>query len=263
MTLLHLPAQAGFAAALLDPQASCPDGLRTWNGCDPAKRFAVHRNNVVSSLIEGLADTFPVVQALVGVEFFRAMAALFVRQHPPRSRLLAHYGRGFADFVAGFEPARSVPYLADVARLEMARVHAYHAADARPLTVAQASLALAAGERIGELRLALHPSVGVVASRFAIVSLWAAHQGHGDLATVDPYRGETALVLRPELDVLVLACDPGTATFVLCLQEGAALAQSAGTAAASAGDFDLAATLSMLMARGAVTDITLPHADPS
>lgn len=263
MTVLHLPAQAGFAAALLDPQASCPDGLRTWNGSDPAKRFAVHRNNVVSSLIEALADTFPVVQALVGVEFFRGMAGVFVRQHPPRSRLLAQYGRGFADFVAGFEPARSVPYLADVARLEMTRVHAFHAADARPLAAADASLALAAGERTGELRLALHPSVGVVASPYAIVSLWAAHQGHGDLATLDPYRGETALVLRPELDVLVLACDPGTAAFVLCLQDDADLARSAGTASASAGDFDLSATLAMLMAHGALTAITLHDADPS
>lgn len=263
MTVPHLPEQAGFAAALLDPQASCPNGLRTWNGSDPVKRFAVHRNNVVSSLIEALADTFPVVQALVGGEFFRAMAGVFVRQHPPRSHLLAHYGRGFADFVAGFEPARSVPYLADVARLEIARLHAFHAVDVRPLTVAQARLALAAGPRIGELRLAVHPSVGVVASRYAIVSLWAAHQGQGDLATLDPHHDETALVLRPELEVLVLACTPGTAEFVLCLRRGADLAESAGMASASAGEFDLSATLAMLMAHGALTAIALPDGDPS
>lgn len=263
MTALHLPAQAGFATALLDPQASCPDGLRAWNGSDPAKRFAVHRNNVASSLIAALADTFPVVQALVGVEFFRAMAGVFVRQHPPRSRLLVEFGCGFPAFIERFEPARSVPYLADVARLEMARVQAFHAADARPLAAAQARLALAAGERIGELRLQVHPSVRFVASPYAIVSLWAAHQGHGDLATLDPRAGETALVVRPELDVLVVACDPGTAAFVLCLQRGADLAESAGTAAASAADFDLSATLAMLMAQGALTSIVLPPGDAS
>lgn len=261
MTALPAPGHAALATALLDPQGSCPGGLRAWNGSDPARRFAVHRNNVVSSLIGALADTFPVVQALVGAEFFQAMAGVFVRQHPPRSRVLAHYGSGFADFVADFEPARDVPYLADIARLELARVRAFHAADARPVTAADASLALGAGERIGELRLTVHPSVAVVSSPYAIVSLWAAHQGHGDLAQLDVTSAETALVLRPELDVLVLACDPGTAAFLLCLQGGADLARSASAAIASVDDFDLTAALGTLLAHGALIAIALPDGD--
>lgn len=258
MTGLHAPTHDCFAAALLDPRAPCPSGLQAWNRSDPQRRLAVYRNNVVSSLVGALADTFPVVQALVGVEFFRAMAGVFVRQYPPRSRLLVHYGRGFADFIERFEPARRVPYLADVARLEMARLEAFHAADAPPLAPAAAGIALASGERIGELRLAVHPSVRLVPSPYAIVSIWAAHQGHGDLTAVDPRAGETALVLRPQLEVLVLTCDPGTFEFVLCLQRGADLAESAGTAAGIAQDFDLSAILAMLMTHGALTSIELP-----
>lgn len=263
MTALHVPTQAGFATALLEPRASCPIGLQAWNGSDPEKRFSVHRNNVASSLIGALADTFPVVQALVGADFFRAMAGVFVRQSPPRSRLLVHYGHGFGDFIENFEPAGSVPYLADVARLEMARVEAFHAADAEPLSAAAASVALASGERVGELRLVVHPSVRLVPSCYAIVSIWAAHQGHGDLATVDPWSGETALVLRPQLDVLVLGCDPGVTEFVLCLQRGRDLAQSAATAAAVTHDFDLSATLALLMTHGALTSIHLPQGPTS
>lgn len=259
MIALHVPARADFATALLEPRASCPIGLRAWNGSDPVKRFAVYRNNVVSSLIGALADTFPVVQALVGVDFFRAMAGVFVRQSPPRSPLLIHYGKGFAGFVENFEPARSVPYLADVARLEVARVEAFHAADAEPLSATAASVALASGKRIGELRLVMHPSVRLVPSGYAIASIWAAHQGHGDLATVDPLSSETALVLRPHLDVLVLGCDPGVAEFVLCLQRGRDLAASAATAAAVARDFELSGTLALLMTHGALTSIHLPQ----
>lgn len=175
--------QDEFAAALLDPALACPQGLRTWNGSDPAVRLAVHRNNVVASLIDALADTFPVVQELVGTEFFRAMAAVFVRQSPPRSRILAHYGQQFPDFVERFEPAGSVPYLADMARLEMARVRAYHAGDAEP-------------------------SVSVVRSRHAVVSLWAAHQDGSDLGLIDVEQPEEAVVLRVGLDVLVLRLPP-------------------------------------------------------
>lgn len=259
MTRLHASTQAGFAAALLDPEVVCPIGLRAWNGSDPAKRFAVYRNNVVSSLIGALSDTFPVVQALVGVEFFRAMAGVFVRQSPPRSRVLVHYGHGFAEFIDSFEPAGSVPYLADVARLEMARVEAFHATDAAPLSSKAASVILSRADRVGELRMAVHPSVRLVPSSHAIVSVWAAHQGHGDLAAVDLWSGETALVLRPHLDVLVLACDPGVAEFVLCLQRGCDFAESAATAAAVIPHFDLSAALALLMAHGALTSIHLPE----
>lgn len=86
--------QSALAAALLDPDAPCPVGLTAWNGSDPARRFAVYRNNVVVSLIDALAATFPVTLELVGEEFFRAMAGVFVRAVPPTSALLAEYGGG-------------------------------------------------------------------------------------------------------------------------------------------------------------------------
>ena len=178
----HRGGQSDLAAALLDPDRACPDGLCTWNGSDPTARLAVHRNNVVSSLVDALAATFPVVQELVGETFFRAMAGVFVRCSPPRSRVLAYYGQDFPPFVAQFGPAQTVPYLSDVARLEAARVRAYHAADAAPVSAEAVGLAMAAGsERLGELHLTLHPSLSTVESRHGVVSLWAAHQGEGGL----------------------------------------------------------------------------------
>ena len=118
-----VPSQAEFSAALRDPTQAAPRGLHTWNGSDPAARFAVYRNNVVSSLIDALAETFPVVQALVGVEFFRAMASLFVRQSPPRSRVLASYGAALPSFIASFAPAQL-----DLQREYLARVRETRAA---------------------------------------------------------------------------------------------------------------------------------------
>ena len=60
------------------------------------------------------------VRLLVGEEFFRAMAQIHVRAHRPRSPLMFEYGDELPDFIAGFPPAADVPYLADVARLEIA-----------------------------------------------------------------------------------------------------------------------------------------------
>ena len=69
------------------------------------RRFGVYRNNVYSSLIDVLQARFPVVSRLVGEEFFRAMARVYVEQEPPRSAVLLRYGASFPDFVASFAPA--------------------------------------------------------------------------------------------------------------------------------------------------------------
>ena len=61
--------QRHWAAALLDAQPSTPAGLATWNGSDPGRRFAVYRNNVMVSLVDALAQTFAVTQALVRNNF--------------------------------------------------------------------------------------------------------------------------------------------------------------------------------------------------
>jgi hypothetical protein len=255
--------QTRFASALLDPSLDCPVGLRTWNGSDPLRRLAVHRNNVVVSLIDALADTFEVTQQLVGTEFFRAMAAVFVRQHPPRSRILAHYGDDFAAFIAGFAPAADLPCLADMARLEFARVQACHAAEAEPIAGAALTHALSRPDELAGMRLEWHPSVRLIESPYAVVSLWAAHQTEAELPSVEIDRAEHAIVLRDALDVLVLPAEVGTACFLARTLEGVTFGPAASEATAADPAFDLGATLSLLMSHGALTALCAPHPSTS
>ncbi len=192
---------------------------------------------------------------LVGDEFFRAMAGIFVRAAPPTSALLAEYGEGLPAFIERFEPARSVPYLADVARLEMLRVRAFHAADAEPLTPEQVARALADPERLPALRATCHPSLGVLSSRYAIVSLWAAHQGIGDLARVDPLLPESALVVRGGLEVQVIALPHGGDVLVAGFANGLMLGDAAALAASAHADFDLTTHLALLLRCGALCSL--------
>lgn len=252
-------AQRDFAHALLAPEAPVPASVQAWNGSDPVKRFAVYRNNVVVSLVDALAETFPVVQELVGIEFFRAAAAVFVRQSPPSSPILAMYGRGFAAFIEMFEPAQSVPYLADVARLEFARVCAYHAADTTPLTALNEEFVGASGETLGALRFNFHPSARLVRSKFAVASLWAAHNGTGLLESVDIDTPEDTLVSRVGLDVELVRLAPGSGEFVEALASGHSLGIAADRALQSHNDFDLSLALSVLVRQQAVTRIQLPR----
>lgn len=249
-----MSAQADLSAALRASAPACPPGLTTWNGSDPGKRFAVYRNNVVVSLVDAVADSYPVVQALVGEAFFRAMAREFVRRAPPRSPVLAWYGAGFAGFVEAFPPAAGVPYLADVARLEWLRVEAWHAADAAGLSPAALAQLLADAAQLPGTRLMLHPAVRVICSAHPVVSLWAAHQADDPtdaLARVDLQRAEAALLVRPESSVDVIAIAAGAADFIRQLDAGAALAE----AVAQSRPFDLPAMLALLIASGALVGI--------
>ncbi len=130
---MHAPFERHFADALLNADHPIPCGITAHNATVPTRRFAVYRNNVVVGLAKVLKSRFPVVWKIVGEEFFTAMALVFVKEQPPRSPLLATYGDEFPAFIAAFGPARELPYLADVARLEAARTRAYHAADATPV----------------------------------------------------------------------------------------------------------------------------------
>lgn len=238
-----------FAAALLDRTAPCPPGLRSWNGSAVAQRFAVYRNNFAVSLVEALADSFPVLRELVGAAFFRTLADAYVRRVPPRSPVLAWYGADFPDFVAAFPAASGVPYLADVARLEYARILAFHAADAAPLPAAVLAAALRKPEQLPALRLQLHPSIAVLASPFAVVSLWAAHQGLTAIAAVDPFRPECALVARCGDSVEVTAIPSAAVRFIAALQAGAVLGEAVAQAASPSASFDPAACLGLLIGR--------------
>ena len=245
--------QRCFAEALLEPEQACPPGLITWNASDPARRFAVYRNNVIVSLVDALADTFAVTQDLVGEAFFRAMARVFAYTNPPTSRLLVFYGETFPEFIERFPPAASLPYLADVARLEFLRVRAYHAADVAPVRSEDIVAVLADEDKLPDLGLALHPSLAVLDSAAAVVSLWAVHQGVGDLATLVPDVPETALVVRDGLDVEVMKIPRATGVFIKAVKRGATLGDAMALAQRSDPDFDATLPLALLIQKSAIT----------
>lgn len=219
--------QSRFATALRTP-GSRLRGLRAPAPADGQRRLDVHRNNAMVSLIDALAATFPVTQALVGDEFFRDMARERVLADPPRSPIVFRHGEGFAEFIDGYAPAATVPYLGDMARLEYLRVLCHHAADAQAVAVADFHALLATPEHLADLRMTLHPASAWLRSDHAVHALWRAHQGLDDLAAadlagIDPHGAEAVLVTRPHWDVHVHPIDRHMTHALDALGEGAPL----------------------------------------
>lgn len=216
-----------------------------------AKRFAVYRNNVARSLAEALAARFPVIERLVGADFFRALARVHVAESPPASPLLFAWGGDFPAFLGRFRPVAALPYLPDVARLELARGRAWHAADAAPLPPHRLAEAAAAADRV---RLRLHPALALVGSRFAHLTIWEANQpGTPSQGRLSAWGPEAALVLRDAADaVRVLRLSPGDAALIDGLAADLRLLAAAEAAADAEPGHDPTPLLGALASFGAI-----------
>lgn len=244
--------QETFSHAVLRAGLLVPETVASMAGPSRERRIGVYRNNVKASLVAALVARFPVVQRLVGEEFFEAAAVVFVEHQPPRSPVLAEYGAGFAAFLEGFEPARDLPYLADIARLEWARQQAFHSADATPIGID--SLAELDADTLDSTRLILHPAAFVVASPWPIASIWTTNSFDEDVQRIGPHQpGEVALVARPDQDVLVSLLPPGADLMVGAIAKGAKLGEAMAQAQEDTQDFDLATTLAVLFRTGAIS----------
>lgn len=249
----HACFAAAFAPALLDPTREPPAIVTGPADKAAARRYNVYRNNVTVSLIGALAAIYPAVQRIAGTEFFRAMARFHVRKTPPASPLLFDYGRDFPAFIERYEHAQSLPWLADVARIERAWLDAYHAADAPPL--APARLAAVPPERLAEIVFTAHPAARIVRSPFSAVTIFAANRGDAPAERIDASLPEDALVTRPDADVVVRRLPPGGTVFATCLMSGRALAEAAAAALEDSPAFDLAASIAGLIEAGAFTSV--------
>ena len=239
-----------FRAGLFD--GTLPPGVTACAPDEAAARFAVYRNNVAHSLTRALARRYPVVERLVGPEFFTAMARLFLRDHPPRDPRLFLWGESFPAFLQGFRPLRDLPYLPDVARLEWMRGLAYHAADADLLPPEALATAAAAPQGF---TLRLHPSVQLLRSRYAIASIWQANQPGATAPErpIRPDRAEDAMILRDRADrVPVLPLSSGEAGFLSALLRGETLLMAAQAAEGA----DPTPLLTQLTRAGAISGLT-------
>jgi Putative DNA-binding domain len=244
--------QRAFTAALFDPAAAVPAFLRNATSPRAASAFGVYRNNVASSLINVLTARFPVILRLIGDDAFRGLALRFITLYPPRSPVLMGYGDGFAEFLRCLSVTAMAEYLADIARLEVARGHAYHAVDAEP--VAPECFAALTPAELPALQVLLHPSLTLLRSRFPVVSAWEVNQV-GAEQVIRCWKGEDAAVFRPCYEVQVIRLAEGGFAFLSALADGATLASAIEAAVGDNAAFDLAANLAMLAGSGVAVEL--------
>jgi hypothetical protein len=210
---------------------------------DPARRYAIYKNNMFLSLTNHLRAVFPVTAKLGDERFFAYAAHQYILREPPRNSRLVSYGATFSSFLRHFPACRHAPILAQMAALEWA-IH-------RALT----SMQLPFLDLVGMTETStihLQPSLSFVVSRWPVLTLWA-HQSERQQAM--SRRTSRVAVVRYDDDIRFF--ELGAARFALwrSLARGHGLETAAARALARDPQFNLADEIVFLFRNRLVTGL--------
>ncbi len=237
--------QQVFAGALFDARQT-PAALALFKGEHQEHRFALYRGNLGATWSKTLGAAYPVIQLLVGEEFFGGLAQAYGHAHPSDSGDLNRFGAHFGAFLRGFPHVADFPYLPDMAALEWALHRAHYAPSAEGVTAQQ--MAALTPQQIETARLQLHPACTLLASDWATVALWQAHQPGSGVPFPDQLAAPShGLVTRPRWKTRVLPLSAASHAALSVLAAGGQLGAALDAAFERDDDYDFAAHLRQWM----------------
>jgi hypothetical protein len=167
----------------------------------PPERINIYYNNTLLGLTDILAGTYPVLQKIVGEDFFRTIGHHYIEKYSQSTGNRHTYGEEFGAFLGSYQPAAPWPYLSDIAAIEWAYFQATIADDA--LAVDFNILTNLISEQPNFV-LSLHPGVHFVDLCFNALEIWQEHQKN-EIETIMLHENpQTILIWRDQGDVVLL-----------------------------------------------------------
>ena len=190
---------------------------------DLSRRLKVYRNNIVGSLTDVVMASFPILEALVGQAFLEGAVRTFVLQRPPVHGCLNTYGAGFDEFLRDFPPAESLPYLPDVAALELAMNAAYYARDEESLT--GEVLAAIPAETLHDFVPVVADHVELIESIYPLLAIKSFCEDGAEGTLNLDQAGVKLMIARPDLEVQIAQLEDDEFMALLHFKEGRALGE--------------------------------------
>jgi hypothetical protein len=159
-------------------------------------RLGIYRNNMLLGLSAILAEMYPVIQKITGAHFFNFMAHEYIKSHPQLFGNRHMFGKDLSAFLRDFQPAKQIPYTADVAALEWAYFQAGIADDANRLDFETLAFLSSTQENF---RLFFHPSVQILHFGFNALEIWQEHQ-HETVNALILRESDNTLLIWRDLD---------------------------------------------------------------
>jgi hypothetical protein len=245
--------QRHFGAALFD---GAPQAIMPWicsDGLDVESRICIYRNNLRKGFLKALALEFPVIQRLVGEDYFSQLALVFQARHPSRSGNLHHIGQPFPQFLDGLLAGTPYSYLSDVAALEWAHLVSMGAPEATPLD--PNVLLKFSTDSFSELCFTLHPACRLVRSAYPVLRIWQVNQSAAEVTEfIDLDSGPDRILVRRGAEAVELhRLSLGDFALLIALASGATLGDAFDAACEADSRFNVGEALCRAVALGVLT----------
>lgn len=208
-------------------------------------RLDVYAGMYLVRIHDVLAEELARTAAALGAEAFHGLVTDYLAACRPSHPSLREAGARLPDFLADHALAAERPWLAELARLERARLEVFDGPDAAPVTIA--ALSTVPPEQFGALRFRLIPSHRLLENRFAISETWRAERPGDVPPRPEP---ETLIVWRRDVTVFHRPADADEARWLPALAGAsgvvfadlcAELAETHGLVGSAARAFELSA----------------------
>lgn len=238
--------------------SSSPPNLKKYTPREQAARLSIYRNNIFSSLIEVLANTYPATKNIIGATLFKHTAKQFIESHPPQNAIMLTYGAGFDNHIANYPPTQQLPYLSHLAELEFAHHQAYYAKDVESL--APDFFAGLDIDALSNSVITPHPSTALIDAPYAIYSLWQHALEHNTPPEqLDQQVAESVLIVRPQYSINSYLLSLPQHRFLQQLMQnktiGQALNEAITLAESKQVEFNPAEAVQLLIASGLATNL--------
>ncbi|MBI2970148.1 MAG: putative DNA-binding domain-containing protein [Gammaproteobacteria bacterium] len=134
------------------------------------ERLDIYRHAYYARLADTLRGDFKALESTMGAESFSVMARAYADAHPSRHPSIRWFGRCLAEFLAGTDPYRATPLLAEIAAFEWALALAFDAPDAAVFSLEE--MAALFPESWPAARIQFHPSLQRLDLLFNVPALW-------------------------------------------------------------------------------------------
>jgi hypothetical protein len=178
-------------------------------------RLEIYADMYFARIHDVLGDEYAKTAAALGAAAFHGLVLDYLDACRPDHPSMREVGARLPAFLAAHPTTARRPWVADLARLERARLEMVDGADAETLTLE--ALRTFPPERFAALRLRLVPSHLLFATRFDVVPLWRSDDPGAAVPAPSP---AALLVWRRALDVLHRAVDGEEADWLRRLEAG-------------------------------------------
>jgi hypothetical protein len=161
-------------------------------------RLNVYRNNVFGNFSSVLGMIYPILQKLVGEDYFDSLCVKYRQKHPSPSGNLDDYGQRLPKLIEDLRDEHKLAYLKDIANLEWKFHRAYTSRNVADFKIEE--FQKLKEEELSEITFKLHPSCVLIASRFPIFSIWESVDSNKKL-NLDQLPKEFILIERARFDV--------------------------------------------------------------